>query len=214
MPSFITNRDLRLFWWVNGWGAVTVELIAVWMGVDFSTAARRVRKLIAGGFLRRIEVVGLREQAVVVTEDGRRAANDPLAPLPGVRLSTWQHDCQMCAFEPRILRGGPDGVLHPERRIRSNRALAGAPSGHVPDAELERARGGAIAFEWELSPKAPQKIQAILDGYATSQYAAVYYLVPDERMARYVRRFTGGLEDLIKVQLINTSPNSGQAREK
>lgn len=201
MPSFITDRDLRLFWWVNGWGAVTVELIAVWMGVDFSTAARRVRKLVEAGFLRRIEVVGLRQEPIALTEEGRRAASDPLRPLAGIRLSTWRHDSLMCTIEPWILERAPSGVLHPERRIRANRTEVGAPTGHVPDAELEMAAGRTFAFELELSAKAAHRIQAIVDGYATSQYAAIYYLVPDQRMARYVRRFTDGL-DLIKVRPI------------
>ena len=198
--AVITDRDIRIFKWVNGWGAVTVELLAAWLGVDFSTAARRVRKLIEAGFLRRIEVLGLRERPIALTEEGQRAAKDELTPLSGVRLGTWNHDCQMCALEPQILRWFPNGVLHPDRRIRINRALRGSTTSHVPDAELHRAVGAPIAFELELSPKAPDRIQAIIDGYVTSDYAAVVYLIPDERMERYLRRFTDGLEHRVKVQ--------------
>jgi hypothetical protein len=201
----LTKRDVRMLWWVNGWGAVTVEQIAAWMGgVLFSTAARRVRKLCDAGLLRRIEVVGLREQPIGVTEAGRRVARDPLEPLPGVRLATWHHDQTMCTIEARILRRYPESVVNPERRIRANRILAGAPPLHLPDAELQRAGARPIGFELELTPKGPQKIQAIVDSYATSRrYASIIYLVPDERMERYVKRFTDPHGMLFDIRPIN-----------
>lgn len=214
MAVHITDRDLRLLWWVNSWGAVTVELITAWLGVDFSTAARRVRKLIATGVLRRIEIVGLREPAIAVTEEGRRIANDPLRPLQGIRLSTWQHDCMVCTLEPRLLKLFSNSVLHPDRRIRCNRALAGLPPGHVPDAELHRAAGGRIAIEIELSPKAPALIRAIVDGYEDSQeYVQVFYVVPDEDMRSYVRRFADGVDDRVRVGLIDELPSVQSAEE-
>lgn len=211
---FLTPRDLEFFRWLNGWGAVTVELATLWFEAQFSTVARRIRKLVDAGFLERIEVAGLRGKLIVLTEEGRRAANDELAPLEGIRLSTWQHDASMCAFEPRIKRRFPDGVVHPERRIRSNRRLAGVQSGHVPDAEVERPAGRPIAFELELSKKAPSRIQAIVDSYVTSQeYARVFYLVPNASMDKYVRRFTEGLDHLIKVVPIKVTPGNGGAYE-
>lgn len=209
MSMVLMPRDLRFCRWLNGWGGVTVALAAIWLGVGFSTAARRIRKLVDAGFLKRITVAGISEPVIVLTEEGRHVAGDPLIPLAGIRVSTWEHDRQMCGLEPRILRRFPNSVVHPERRIRSNRALAGVPAGHLPDAEVERAEGGPIALELELSQKAPRRIQAIVDGYATSHYAEVYYLVPDQDMARYVRRFTGGHEQLIRVQTVNLIPNNG-----
>lgn len=201
----LTKRDVRMLFWLNGWGAVTVEQIAAWMGgVLFSTAARRVRKLCDAGLLRRIEVVGLREQPIGLTEAGRRVARDPLEPLPGVRLATWHHDQTMCSMEARILRHYPASVVNPERRIRANRLIAGAPTMHLPDAEVQRAGAPPIGFELELSPKGKARIQEIVDTYATSRrYASVVYLVPDQRMARYVRRFTDAHGKLFDIRLIN-----------
>jgi hypothetical protein len=202
--TVLTPRDLKFFWWLNGWGAVTVAMAAVWFEAQFSTVARRIRKLIEAGFLEQIEVAGLREKPIVLTEEGMRAARDELVPLAGIRLSTWQHDSLMCALEPRIKRRYPDGVVHPDRRIRCNRRLAGVQAGHVPDVELERPTGGAIAFELELSRKAPGRIRAIVDSYASpQQYARVYYLVPDASMAKYVSSFTDDHKDLIKVRTID-----------
>jgi DNA-binding Lrp family transcriptional regulator len=199
----IVERDLRLLAWINGWGAVSVLQIALWLAVDFSTAARRVRKLVAAGLLLRLGAGGLGVQPVALTARGCAIANDSLAPLAGIRIATWRHDSLMVDLEPRILRRFPDAVVHPDRRIRANRALSGAPQGHVPDAELERAGRRPLAFELELSMKAPRRVQAIIDGYASDNtYEAVFYLTTDERVARHVRRFTRGLEDVIKVQVL------------
>lgn len=74
------------------------------------------------------------------------------------------------------------GVLEPQVR-------------HVPDAIIERPTGRLIAVELELSPKTPNRLQAILDGYAAEKaYDLVPYLVPGEKMARYVARFARGLD--------------------
>jgi len=207
----LTKRDVRLFWWVNGWGAVTVEQVAAWMGgVGFSTAARRIRKLCEAGFLRRIQVAGLREPAIALTDYGQEVARDPLPPLPGVRLATWHHDKTMCSMEARILRRFPESVVIPERRLRTNRLMAGAPPKHLPDAEAHRAGVRPIAFELELTPKAPGRIQEILTAYATSRdYASVIYLVPDQRMKRYVQRFAADHDDLIKVHIVNMPSSVG-----
>jgi hypothetical protein len=211
----VVERDLRLLAWINGWGAVSVSQIALWLAVDFSTAARRVRKLIEAGLLLRLAAGGLGVQPVALTARGCAIANDSLAPLPGIRIATWRHDSLMVDLEPRILRRFPDAVVHPDRRIRANRALSGATQSHVPDAELERGAGRRpLAFELELSMKAPRRVQAIIDGYAADRtYEAVFYLTTDERVARHVRRFTGGLEDIVKVQLLRPSRASNGENE-
>jgi len=202
----ITDRDLRLLRWVNGWGAVTVAQIAVWMSADFSTAARRVRKLLEGKFLRRLPVNGLAVQPISMTRLGCEVASDPLWPLAGIRVATWPHDSAMVDLEARILGRYAGGILNPDRRIRSNRKLAGAPYSHVPDAEIERVGRRPIAIELELSKKAPDRLQAIVDGYVTGgTYAGVFYLADNEDVARYVRRFTHGIENIIRVAVIRTS---------
>jgi hypothetical protein len=86
--------------------------------------------------------------------------------LAGIRIATWQHDTMMVDLEPRILRRFSDGVLVPERRIRLNRALDGTSRRHVPDAIIERSRQRPLAFELELSPKTPVRLQGILDSDA------------------------------------------------
>jgi hypothetical protein len=199
----IVERDLRLLVWINGWGAVSVLQIALWLAVDFSTAARRVRKLVEAGVLRRLVAEGLGLQPVALTERGCAIANDSLVPLAGIRMGTWRHDSMMVDLEPRILRRFPDAVVCPDRRIRANRALSGAPQHHVPDAEAQRVGRRPIAFELELSMKAPRRVQAIVDAYATSQkYEVVYYLSTDERVVRHVARFAVGFERFIKISLI------------
>jgi len=193
----ITERDLRLLKWINAWGAITMTQIASWLGVDFSTAARRIRKLVAAGLLCRLDASGLSVQPIALTQKGCAVASDPLRPLAGIRIATWQHDTMMVDLEPRILRRFSDSVVVPDRRIRLNRALEGTSRRHVPDAIVERSRGGPVAFELELSPKNSVRLQAIIDAYAADrEFEAVLYLVPDERMAKHVARFARGLDHI------------------
>lgn len=210
----VTERDLETLPWINGWNGVTVEQIAARWGVDFSTAARRVRKLIDAGLLCRHYVNGLNIQPIAVTRLGCSLARDNLEPLPGVRLATWCHDSTVVDLEPRIVKRFGEGAINPDRRIREKRRLNGVKGSHIPDIELIPTNGRPIAFEVELSMKSPARLQAIIDSYASSaNYGAVYYLVPDARLARFVRRFTDGLDHLVRVAVIRSSNQQGEQHE-
>lgn len=199
----VTERDLKTLPWVNSWNGVTVDQIGVRWNVDFSTAARRVRKLIDAGLLCRHYVNGLNIQPIAATRLGCSLARDELEPLSGVRLATWHHDSTVVDLAPRIVKRFGEGILNSDRRIRQRRRLDGIKAGHVPDLELIPRQGRPIAFEVELSMKAPARLQSIIDAYASANdYGAVYYLVPDARLARFVRRFTDGLDHLVRVAVI------------
>ncbi|OYU91951.1 MAG: hypothetical protein CFE29_03645 [Bradyrhizobiaceae bacterium PARB1] len=198
----VTDRDLRLLLWLNGWGWATLEQIATWLGIDFSTAARRVRKLIEAGLIKRIKIDGLTLNPIAVTRAGCQLVGDDLPPLSGVRVGALHHDAMMVDLEQVILRQRPTGLIRPERRIRSLRGNIGEVGRHTPDAELHEPGRLPIAFELELSRKTPKRIQGIIDQYATSQeYSAVFYVVTSESMSDYVLRFTEGMSDLIKVRM-------------
>ncbi|QUS40605.1 MarR family transcriptional regulator [Tardiphaga alba] len=204
----VTKRDIDVLPWVNGWGGVTVEQIAKRWGVDFSTAARRVRKLIEAGLLQRHYVNGLSIQPIGVTQEGCTIAGDTLRPLPGIRLATWRHDSMAVDLERRVFAMFGKGTLNPDRRIRENLRVQGIESSHIPDIEFVPVQGRPIAIELELSMKAPARLQAIIDAYGTGKlYAEVCYLVPDVRMGRYVRRFIDRHEDKVRVVLISSPEN-------
>ena len=186
----ITARDILLIFWINGFGAATLVQIAAWMRVDSSTAARRIRKLVDAGLLRQLAVPLLVSPPFAATRAGCALARDPLAPLSGIRVGTWRHDSFLVDIE-RDLESHFHGWLEPERRFRANRRFAASRATHTPDAVIHRPGGGLIAIELELSAKAPMRLQEIINGYAaTNEYERVAYLTDDEKLAKYITRFT------------------------
>ena len=81
----LTERDQRLIKWVNSCGYVSVVQVAAFLGVDFSTAARRIRILREAGLLAR-ECLPLSSVSLLVpTRLGVTVAEDDLAPIAGIR---------------------------------------------------------------------------------------------------------------------------------
>jgi DNA-binding MarR family transcriptional regulator len=196
-----TERHLKLIRWINGHSGVTLQQIANWLGTDYSTAARLVRKMIKAGLLRRIEALVLTSQPIIATRKGCKLTADCLPPLKGIRAGTWRHDSLLVSLERKIVEYF-GGIFQPERRIRCNRKIRNLPAGHVPDAVIERAGRRDIAFELELSKKTPVRLQKIIDEYATSgAYERVFYLTDDKSIARFIKRFTHGL-DFIQINIV------------
>ena len=84
----VTDRDVVMIKWLNGHNGVTVSQIAHWLKTDYSTAARRVRKLEDAGLVRRLQDAVLGVQPIAATARGCAVAGDPLPALSGVRVAT------------------------------------------------------------------------------------------------------------------------------
>jgi hypothetical protein len=191
----VVERDVRLIRWLNGWGAATVQQIAAWMPAKFSTAARRVAILVEEGFLKRAEISFVRASPILPSMQGCRIANDDLAPLSRIRLSTYLHDRQIIDVS-RSAQGRFGGEIEPARRIRHR--LGGAS--HVPDAILHREGEAPVAIELELSAKTPARLKSIIDGYrANLDFKEVWYITDSAEVVRALKRATGGDQTLIKI---------------
>lgn len=208
----VTDRDERWIWRLNGHGAVTIQNIANFEGIDESTVARRVRVLERAGVVQRLSDPVLRVRPIAATKAGCELTGDPLQPLQGLRAGTWRHDSLMAALERGLLnRFG--GMFVPERRVRMNWALDGKSRRHAPDAIVLAPDRRQIAIELELTQKAPDRMRAIFDFYAAEQhYDRLIYLVPDEKMAAYVRRFADGV-DYLQIHILKLRGKSGGSND-
>lgn len=189
MAMRITDRDQTLIRWVNGFGYVSVSQVADFMAVDFSTAARRIRLLCDGGVIERKAFPLSTMSVLIPTRDGSAVTGDDLAPIAGVRVATSRHDLMLvdCA---RALEQRFKMRFEPERRLRQ-RGFGNAD--HLPDGLLHRQDAPPIAVELELSQKPPRRLEAILDTYAAHpEVAEAWYVVVDEGVEKFVRRFAEG----------------------
>lgn len=207
MAMRMTSRDQDLVKWNNGAGFVSVKQVSEWMGVEFSTGARRVRALCEAGLLERREFPASTATVLIPTADGCALAGDNLAPIKGVRVATSRHDlllvdCAM-ALEKRF-----GFRFEPERRLR---ARSFGAAGHTPDGLLHRPGGRPVAVELELSQKSPARVTAIMDAYAaTLDIEEVWYVVIDDIVERYLRRLASGHEH-VKVRKWRTAPGAQEA---
>jgi hypothetical protein len=171
------------------------------MGVDFSTAARRIRGLCSAGLLERRSYPLSTMSALIPTRDGCEVAADELTPIGGIRVATSRHDTTLvdcaCSLERRFT-----GRFEPERRLRQ-RVFSAAD--HWPDGLLHRPDEPPIAIELELSQKSPRRLTGILDAYAaTLSIKAVWYIVMDDAVESHVRRFAEGRPYIMIKRWTNT----------
>ncbi len=201
----LTERDQRLIRWANGHGYVSVSQVGEFLGNDFSTAARRVRALCDAALLERRQFPMSALSVLIPSQCACDVVGDDLAPIGGIRVGTSRHDLLVvdCAsalerrFEARFV---------PERRLRSRLA----DRDHLPDGILHRLGSPPIAVELELTAKAPRRLQAILDSYASfSEAPEVWYIVVDATIERHLRRFAEGRS---YVRVINWKSAKAESR--
>ena len=155
----VTERDIELLLWLNGFGFVLVSQIAKWMGVDFSTAARRVRALVEAGLVRRVKSSILSATPIIVTPKGAQVAGDSLPPLSGIRPGEFRHDAVLVDVARGLTARFPGSHFEPVRRIRHSGALAEAK--HLPDGYVHRGADRYIV-ELELTVKSRKRLEAIM----------------------------------------------------
>ena len=200
-----TQRDMRLLARINAFGFMTVEQIAAFWGVDFSTAARRVRKLVEAGLLRRHDLSVMSSKPLVVTRVACALAGDPIPPITGIRPGTFRHDTMI-----------PDMALALERRFggkyeteRQLRAQPGLAAGHLPDGIVHLPDGRQIGIELELTQKSQRRLSEILAIHASNlSLDEVWYLIVDESMRPALARVAA---DHPHVKIVKWTPAKRRA---
>lgn len=119
------------------------------------------------------------------------------------------HDTRPCApeleVEPRTPTPRPIQRSSPSFGVRlSGTELTGSSAAHYPDLLLIT-RAGLVPIELELSRPAPERLGAIMSGYAAQpNIRGVLYMTDDEHVARAIKTVSDrlGISTLIHLQRI------------
>jgi hypothetical protein len=172
---------------LNGHGCMTIMQWARLRNSGYSTAARRARRLINEGLLRRLQLPLLAVSPLVLTQKGCALIGDKLAPVTHLQVAEFEHDSTVVdmAFD-LVSRFG--GTWITERRWHQVHPDAS----HTPDGIL-RLPDGDIAIEVELTAKSSKRLSDILAEHAANfAFRQVWYVTDSDAVATLVRRLAEG----------------------
>ena len=197
----LTNRDIDLFKWVNGWGVTNLPQICRYWQVKYPTACARVRKLKDSGYLKVYRILHEKPGVVIATRKAIVISKDELKPLGKVNLGTLIHDLK-CVDVALYFDNG----VVPERRLRREYSISGVNNTrtgiHMPDFVFPDTcnPGKVIAVEIELSRKKKSRLEKIVRYYLTKQnYSKVIYYT-DPSLTDFVRGFVDRYPQIFEVQ--------------
>jgi DNA-binding PadR family transcriptional regulator len=186
-----------------------------------ASVQRSLRRLRAAGLVRTERMLRHEPTAYRVTRAGLAAAGSELRPSPALDLAAYRHDVGLAWLDVAARRGlfGEVSEVVAEKRMRSEDRRAdrpeaaprhGVPLGvrqgprlHYPDLVLVTGSGHRVAFELELSTKAPARRERILAAYAADpRIDAVVYLVPTRAAGDAIARSAAraGAGDKVQVR--------------
>ncbi len=192
----VTERDLDLLRWINGFGFVMSGQVGRWMGVDEKVSGRRLRKLESIGVIARERVFHRGGSVVRVTKTGVQLAGDALGPMRMLRLGSFEHDRALVDLSLDILAEHKGAVFLPDRRIRHERGQGSGvgQKGHIADGFLVRSDGTTVAIELELTRKQRWRLKKIIgELQADMRLEAVWYFCAPT-VVDLVREIVGGDE--------------------
>jgi hypothetical protein len=184
----VTDRDLKTFKWLNGYGVATNLQVSKFWEVTFTTAARRIRILLEDGLIEKKSIDGVSYNPLICTAAACKLANDDLPPLQGIRGSTLHHDLKVVDVG-RALTKKFGGTFEPARRIHHRRSPK-EKSAHLPDGFLHLpGRRPPVVVELELSAKSQARLKKIFEYYtARLDIEKVLYLTDDPSVGRLLKR--------------------------
>lgn len=185
-------RDRELVHFVGRHGVVAIDHVMAALGMGRTAAYRRVARCVEAGLLERLDLLRNEASALRATRDGLRYADLGMkvaAVSPG-GVDHWFR----CASTARLVgeRFGHDLVLTERElelaeRIEST-PIASATVGQHPNRKPRLHRPdlaaltdeGVIAYEVELTPKAPRRLETIIRGWrdATCVSEVHYFCAP------------------------------------
>ncbi len=197
-------RDWQIVHWVARMGAVTVGQLRARFELGRTVAYRRIAACIAAGLLERIDTLRGQPALIRSTRRGFRFTGVGLR-IAEIRPELVGHWIA-CADVALLLEAEfGQGAILSEREIRAleteeQRAVASAVLGERPDGSkiLHRAdlavyaQGQVTAIEVELTPKSPQRLEAIVRAWRRTRTVAGvrYYAWPGAVSAGVERAIT------------------------
>jgi hypothetical protein len=220
----ITDRDCRTLAFAAGHRFVFAAQIAMLLGISTRAATDRLRTLRDGGYLTESDLFKNEPSHYQVTTRGLRAIGSDLPRPRRVDLSLYRHEAGLAWLTVAAERGmfGPLRQIVPERQMRSQDGRSGGgeepfgvrvgavgrggrPRLHYPDLVLVTDTGHRVAFELELTLKAPRRRERILAAYAGDQRIdAVIYLVDHAARRRAMQESVQrvGIADRVRVEQV------------
>jgi hypothetical protein len=204
------------------------------LGVQPTTAGRRLGALAAGGYLHKRQLFTAQPACYQITRSGLDVIGSGLPP-PRLDLRAYAHDVGLAWLWLAACHGtfGPIREVLSERTLRSRDGVrapgdAQAPLGvrlggvgaggrerlHYPDLLLITPQAQRIAVELELSSKGRSRREQILAGYGSdARIDGVLYLVDQPALARSIRSSARrlGIAPCVHVQRVR-QPGPSAAR--
>jgi hypothetical protein len=184
----LTQRDLAIVEWIGRVGAATVDQVARRFGLSRTRAYACVGRCVTMGLLDRKHVLHRAPALLVATREGLIGAG---LGLPSVRISPAlaRHHEACGSVAVWLAEQYPDRSILSDREIRleesrAGRAIASAKVGELPSGaprlhrpDFAAVGDGVVAFEVELTPKAPRRLMGLVRAWRrASQIAQVIYL--------------------------------------
>ena len=187
----LTERDRRLFQWINGHGFVTAQQTATWMGVCYKVGWQRVSRLTNAGYLQHKRFEHAKPRVYWLTHQGWQASGDHLRAPKAINRVTYFHDTMLVDLA-QVLVTETGGAFTPERRLRANLLARGRRTkSHLPDGLLHLDGQKPIAVELECSAKAADRLRKIITDYVVNtKLQEVWYFVTNSDVRRLIERTT------------------------
>ena len=177
--------------WLATTGAAGDDEVALACGITTGAARARLRALQGDGLARSERLLHGAPALHVLTRAGLRAAGRPELGVVALSASSFAHHLAVGRVAAALTSRGAEVCGERELRVwecAEGRALASAEVGYLRDGSIALHRpdlvctgaGLPIAIEVELTVKAPERLRAIVRGWARSRVVAgvVYYAAP------------------------------------
>lgn len=187
-------RDEQVLKWINGFGCVTADQIARFLGVPKPAFYHRLKKMTEAGFLTHEYVLHGCAGVYKLTKLGTQICGDGLSPLKEINLGIFRHDLALVDLSLDITQELKGEIL-PHRRIRRDLGLRGVgQAGHIADAYFYAATlDKPVAIELELTMKGRTRLNEIINNYGGDlSVREVWYFSPERGVRSAVEKASQG----------------------
>jgi len=185
-----TARDIKLLYWINSIGFVTVEHIATKFNITKQTTYRRIKTLVDNNYLIHERIFHGMQGAYRVSKDGVAVSQSELPRLRRINLANYHHDVIVTNLSLLLVeRHG--GEFMPERLLRHEMGVSHfGKQTHICDGVLSF-DNKRIAIEVELNKKSKKRRETIFNRYVKNlDYDQVWYFCNSEEVERQLIPYT------------------------